>query len=400
MNKYKKIKFKHFATVNPGQSPKSEFYSNNEGIPFLQGNRTFGLLYPTIDTYTKKTTKIAYPGDILMSVRAPVGDLNFADKEVCIGRGVAGIKAKDGNNKFLFYCLKYNIQNLIRQGGGTTYDSVNKDVINDFELIMPSQLTDRTQIAKVLSDIDAKIELNNKINAELEAMAKLIYDYWFVQFDFPNEEGKPYKSSGGKMVWNEELKREIPEGWEVGNLGDILYQVNNSIEPFEYPNLSYLPIDKLPTKKLTYHEYESRDSANSSLQKFEEDDILLGAMRVYFHRVCNAIEDGISRSTLMVLRPHKKEFKNFALFTINKEECISFATKNSTGTSIPYAKWKNNLEKYQIYYPSTNLLYKEFNSIINPVLDKLKNNSKEIQKLSELRDWLLPMLMNGQVKVK
>ena len=103
MNRETLVKFRDFATLNPGQSPKSEFYSNSEGLPFLQGNRTFGLLYPKIDTYTTKTTKIAEKGEILMSVRAPVGDLNFAKEKVCIGRGIAGINAKDGNNKFLFY---------------------------------------------------------------------------------------------------------------------------------------------------------------------------------------------------------------------------------------------------------------------------------------------------------
>ena len=115
MNRETLVKFRDFATLNPGQSPKSEFYSNSEGLPFLQGNRTFGLLYPKIDTYTTKTTKIAEKGEILMSVRAPVGDLNFAKEKVCIGRGIAGINAKDGNNKFLFYCLKYNIILLFSQ---------------------------------------------------------------------------------------------------------------------------------------------------------------------------------------------------------------------------------------------------------------------------------------------
>ena len=190
------------ATVIQGQSPESKFYSESEGMPFLQGNRTFGNLYPTFDTFTKKITKIAQKGDVLISVRAPVGALNFAPTDLCIGRGLASIRAKNGNNNFIYYALKYNIHNLTRKGAATTFDSVNRDTINNLELIIPKKIEERYGVAKVLSDLDAKIELNNKINQELEAMAKTLYDYWFVQFDFPTPPsstsgivGKPYKSS-------------------------------------------------------------------------------------------------------------------------------------------------------------------------------------------------------------
>jgi len=214
-------KLSTIATVLQGQSPESVYYSNTEGTPFLQGNRTFGHLYPTFDTYTKKITKLARKEDVLMSVRAPVGDLNFAPCDLCIGRGLASIRSKEGNNKFVYYALKYNIKNLLRQGAATTFDSVNKDIINDFELVVPEDKSHRNRAAKILSALDEKIEINNRINAELEAIAKTLYDYWFVQFDFPDKNGKPYKSSGGKMVWNSELKRDLPEGWNVEDLGTI-----------------------------------------------------------------------------------------------------------------------------------------------------------------------------------
>ena len=221
-----KVKFDEIANFVAGQSPKSEFYSANEGIPFLQGNRTFGMFYPKIDTYTTKTTKIAHEGDILMSVRAPVGDLNFAPCELCIGRGLSAITAKNGDNAFLFYALKYNIQNLLNQSGGTTFDSVTGDVVRNMDMIIP-EFSSHKKISELLYAIDGKIENNNKIISELESMAKTLYDYWFLQFEFPNEEGKPYKSSGGKMVWNEELKRDIPEGWSVEKLEKLVTTVDN-----------------------------------------------------------------------------------------------------------------------------------------------------------------------------
>ncbi len=158
---------------------------------------------------------------------------------------------------------------------------------------------------------------NFLLNDNLAELAKTIYDYWFVQFDFPDENGKPYKTSGGKMVYNEVLKREIPEGWEVKKLGEVIEKISNNILPTEYQNLNYLPIDFLPKRQFYYDKYDLRENALSSLIKFDEDDILLGAMRVYFHRVCNAIEDGISRNTIFVLRPFEKENKNYCLFLLD-----------------------------------------------------------------------------------
>lgn len=287
---------------------------------------------------------------------------------------------------------------LTKLNSGTGVPSMTFNSYYDLKINLPDLPTQKS-IAKVLSDLDAKIELNNKINRELEAMAKTLYDYWFVQFDFPDANGRPYKSSGGKMVYNAELKREIPEGWEVKALKNILYTINDSIEPHQFPDLKYLPIDKLPSKQLYYQDYSERANANSSLIKFNEDDILLGAMRVYFHRVCNAIEDGISRSTIMVLRAINPSHKNYGLFTLSTNEAIDYANKNSTGTSIPYAKWDNGLSNFKVVLPREKLI-EEFNKQIEPILNQFKILSRQNQNLTALRDWLLPMLMNGQVTVK
>ena len=113
-----------------------------------------------------------------------------------------------------------------RKSIGSTINRLYNDDIKNIQVSYPKEKKEQKKISSILKLLDDKIELNNKINSELEAMAKTIYDYWFLQFEFPNEEGKPYKSSGGKMVWNDELKREIPEGWEVKNLIDYCYLKN------------------------------------------------------------------------------------------------------------------------------------------------------------------------------
>jgi len=283
-------------------------------------------------------------------------------------------------------------------GGSGQRFTLPLDVILSTPLCLPN-IEKQKKISSILFSLDKKIQLLHQINDNLAELAKTIYDYWFVQFDFPDENGKPYKTSGGKMVYNEVLKREIPEGWEVKKLGEVIEKISNNILPTEYQNLNYLPIDFLPKRQFYYDKYDLRENALSSLIKFDEDDILLGAMRVYFHRVCNAIEDGISRNTIFVLRPFEKENKNYCLFLLDEEKTIQFANDNSTGSSIPYAKWDNGLANYQLVLPKKNIL-SLFNLKINPIIKKLKINSKQIQHLRSLRDWLLPMLMNGQISVE
>lgn len=165
-----KCKLMDIADVTMGQSPKSEFYnSDGNGMPFLQGNRTFGNKYPTFDTYTTKVTKIARAGDLIMSVRAPVGALNFTPVDMCLGRGVCGIRMKNGNQDFLYYLLKYYMPLLLKKESGTVFGSVTRKDINELEINTPENDAKQRAISRYLSMLDDKIELNEKINKNLAA---------------------------------------------------------------------------------------------------------------------------------------------------------------------------------------------------------------------------------------
>lgn len=156
--------------VTMGQSPKSEFYNaEKKGLPFLQGNRTFGFKYPTFDTYTTVMTKFAKAGDVIMSVRAPVGDLNITPVDICLGRGVCSLRMKNGNQSFLFYMMKYYVSRLIKRENGTIFGSVNKTDINGLEVDIPEGVEEQNKIARYLEMIDDKIELNYSINKNLAA---------------------------------------------------------------------------------------------------------------------------------------------------------------------------------------------------------------------------------------
>ena len=401
-----KVKFSDIANFTAGQSPKSEFYTSNpiNSTPFLQGNRTFGHMYPEIDTYTTKITKLAKKGEVLMSVRAPVGDLNIAPVDVCIGRGLSGICSKTGDNMFLYYALKYNTPNLVKRSNGTTFEAINKDIVNQMEMIMPSDLLTQKKVSSLLSNIDSKIENNNKIISELESLAKTIYDYWFLQFEFPNEDGKPYKSSGGKMVWNEELKREIPEGWEIHNISNLCTLGNG---------INY---DKKVTGDKTYKIVNVRDISASSLLINKQDmneitlpkelankylvnkgDILIarsgtpGAVRLVLD-TDNVIYCGFIIHCL----PNDLEDRFYLTFTLKLYEGTS-ATK--TGGSILQNVSQDTLKSLTIPLPSKNIL-SSFNIKIKPLIDRMQLCIEENNQLASLRDFLLPLLMNGQVTFK
>lgn len=165
-----KFKLEEIVDITMGQSPKSEYYNNEgNGYPFLQGNRTFGFKYPVFDTYTEVMTKPAKAGDVIMSVRAPVGDLNITPVDMCLGRGVCSLRMKNGNQSFLYYMMKYYVPNLLKKESGTVFGSVNLKDISGLEIDIPNDEQVQSIIARYLEAIDDKIELNNMINNNLAA---------------------------------------------------------------------------------------------------------------------------------------------------------------------------------------------------------------------------------------
>ena len=163
-----KCKLEDIATITMGQSPKGDTYNTNgDGLPFLQGNRTFGDRQPTFDTWTTSPTKIADAGDIIMSVRAPVGELNITPIKMCLGRGVCSIRAKNGCQDFIYYLMKYSMKQLLSKESGTVFGSVNRADINGLDIIVPDSYEEQQKIARYLSAIDDKIELNKSINKNL-----------------------------------------------------------------------------------------------------------------------------------------------------------------------------------------------------------------------------------------
>jgi len=170
MGIWKLCKLKEIAEITMGQSPKSEYYNFiGEGTPFLQGNRTFGRKYPTFDTYTTNVTKMATKGSVIMSVRAPVGDINITPVDMCLGRGVCGIRMKNDNQTFLYYLIKSNVGHIINKENGTVFGSINKKDIDELDVYIPELNEEQQTLGNTMACIDEKIELNSMINDNLAA---------------------------------------------------------------------------------------------------------------------------------------------------------------------------------------------------------------------------------------
>lgn len=288
---------------------------------------------------------------------------------------------------------------------GATMPSLNTKLMDNIPLKLP-ELTYQVKVAKVLSDLDAKIELNNKINAELEGMAKLLYDYWFMQFDFPDENGNPYKSSGGKMAYNEQLKREIPEGWEDGvleDLGDIIGGSTPSKakeENFTHNGIPWITPKDLSInsdkKFISRGEIDASDIGvkDASLKLMKKGTVLLSS-RAPIGYLAIARNDVTTNQGFKSFVPTKGFPTEFIYYTL--KNAIPFIEQNSSGSTFKEVSG-GVLKRIKTCLPKMAVI-KDYELKVSSIFKKQDVLEKENQKLSELRDWLLPMLMNGQITV-
>ncbi len=301
------------------------------------------------------------------------------------------------DDNYFFYLFKELISRKITSGSGdsTIPNFPGLDVIKNIEFELPEKGI-QAIIGKLLFDIDSKIFLNNRINAELEIMAKTIYDYWFVQFDFPNKNGKPYKASGGKMVWSEELKREIPEGWDDGQLKDIANITMGQSPAGESYNEDGNGMIFFQGCTDFGNRFPSvRQFTTAPTRYAKEGDILL-SVRAPVGTLNIAKDDCCIGRGLAALNSRDNCISYLFGVMINLKQI--FDRRNVDGTTFGSIT-KDDLFSLQVVRPDKATLLR-FNEIVNPIFQKQNKIELENQKLTELRDWLLPMLMSGQIKIK
>ena len=283
-------------------------------------------------------------------------------------------------------------------GSGQRY-TLTLDSINDIQIWLPDTRSQK-RISKILSDIDRKIALNTRMNAELEAMAKQLYDYWFVQFDFPDENGNPYKSSGGKMVYNPTLKREIPEHWEVKRLSMLMEYSGGSQPPAsEFISekkdgyIRFVQIrDYYTDSHLTYIPVSNKNKICN------ETDIMIARYGASLGRICYGLA-GAYNVALAKVFPKKQVYKEF-LRTYLKSSTF-YDKINTIGTRCAQAGFNSeDVQNIEIVMPRDETIIENFSLIMEHFFCSELRNNKQNKYLTHLRDSLLPMLMNGQVTVE
>ena len=365
-----KCKLEDIVDVTMGQSPKSEYYNTEgKGYPFLQGNRTFGFKYPTFDTYTMVMTKPANAGDVIMSVRAPVGDLNITPVDMCLGRGVCSLRMKNGNQDFLFYMMKYYIPHLLKKESGTVFGSVNRNDINGLEVDIPEDAQVQKKIARYLEMIDDKIELNNTINNNLEQQAQAIYQQMFID--------------NASSDWTEGTLSDIaditmgqsPSGSsynEDGN-GTIFFQGRAE---FGF---------RFPTVRLYTTEPKRMACANDTLMSVRAP---VGDLNVAHTDCC------IGRGLAAIhSKNNHQSFVLYTMFSLKKQLDVF----NGEGTVFGSIN-RSSLNEMPILIPSSEKLA-EFEALVAPMDATIRSNYDEICRLDQLRDTLLPKFMSGELDV-
>lgn len=387
----------------------------NEGVPVLNGSNvssiklietSFKYVTPEKSEALKKAN--AKRGDIVITHRGTVGQISYIPEDskydnYVISQSQFRVSLKRDLVDPIYFTYYFHTDEGQRRllsfkshvGVPALAQATTNFRLLEFPLIsLPTQ----QKIAKVLSDLDSKIELNNKINAELEAMAKTLYDYWFVQFDFPDVYGKPYKTSGGKMVWKEELKREIPEGWEVGTLLDISTFTNGLACQKFRPNDNEDSYRVIKIREMGSGFTENSEFVSTNIPEkviVYNGDILFSWSATLDVKIWTGGTGGLNQHIFKVTsKKYPKSYYYFELLNYLQHFKMMAELRKTTMGHIT----KDHLKESRITIPPMDLINK-LDGIIKPILEKKVKLEKENQELASLRDWLLPMLMNGQVKV-
>jgi type I restriction enzyme, S subunit len=365
-----------------------------------------------------KRTKLAYD-DVVIATVGSIGrtaiirenELNY-DFQRSVGI-IKTDKTKLSSNYLHYYFQLPYVQNRLKNlSKGAVQKCLFISDLIDIDIDIPEDFSSQQNISKILSDFDSKIELNNKINAELEAIAKLFYDYWFVQFDFPISaaqaasmgkpelKGRPYKSSGSKMVFNEELKREIPEEWGVDKIENILDTdlggtPSTKVKKYwdgEIPWLNSGEIANFPI--IMSEEHITAEAISNSAASLMPSGTCVLSITRHLRPSILAVQACANQSVVGIYESEK--LKASYIYPFLKNEIPRFMSLR-TGAQQPHIN-KGTIDKSLIINPSNDVL-QEYYSKVNSLYKKIINNAFQNQQLASLRNWLLPMLMNGQVKV-
>lgn len=357
-------------------------------------------------TWTRRVEPRA--NDIVFSYETRLGEAAIIPEGLrcCLGRRLALLRAdlKKVDPKFLLYSyLGPEFQEVIRSRTihGSTVDRIPLIQFGRFPVRIPP-IDEQKAIAKILSSLDDKIELNRRMNATLEAMARALFKAWFVDFEpvHANIERRPSTSASPEIakLFPSHFENGIPKGWEEQPFSNFVDLFNERVAATPTKDEErYIALDDMPSKSIDLSKHRRGAEVNSSIIRFEQNDILFGSMRPYFHKVGIAPFTGITRTTTFVLRPKAPFWKCFALFHLFSDEVVEFSTINSVGSTIPYVKWET-LGNYKVPFPPADIL-ERFDATVWKLVERIFVNGRESSLLAKIRDSVLPRLISGRLRL-
>lgn len=363
--------------------------------------------YANEELYKKWMKEEIVRGDLILTSEAPSGQVMLwdSDEKIVLSQRLYALRV---NSKFDAAYLKYYLQSpagqkeILKNNSGSTVSGISAKTFKNIFINHPNDKELQRKIGRTLHLIDKKIDCNNRINAELENAAKTLYDYWFVQFEFPDANNRPYKSSGGKVIHNEKLKRAIPSGWISSNIlavSDLLGGGTPTKKKSEFWN-GKIPFFTPTDADGTIFKFSTQDYItdiglkNSSTKLFKKHTIFITARGSVGKLVVTGVDMAMNQSCYAF---RAKQNVTYVFLYFLAKELIHHLQVKSSG-SVFNSIVSNDIELTNLAIPTDELI-KKFSLLTMPLFAKISNNTKENQILADHRDWLLPLLMNGQVTV-
>ena len=346
-----------------------------------------------------------WPANTLcITIAANIAETGLLKYPMCFPDSVVGFNSfpNRSSNAFIHYLISFVRHSIQNSTSGSIQDNINIEFLNSLTFRIPASKT-QENIVTILSCLDQKIELNNKIKHQLLSYAKVIYDYWFVQFDFLDHNGLPYKSSGGKMIFDEKVKKNIPSGWTFESLGEFEKDIVTGKTPTKKNDSNFngdIPFIKIGDIRNKVYILETEEKlsdlgANSQPNKFIDFGDICVTCIASPGLVGIATEKSQTNQQINSIRCKNLNYRFYVFFALKDFFKISSAKIGNTFANMN----KEDFCDIRIMVPNIEIM-ERYNHIVNPMFDKILNLEKQNLELKRQRDWLLPLLMNGQVTIK
>jgi len=356
--------------------------------------------------------KLLPKGTIVITARGTVGALAQLGRAMAFNQTCYALLPTDAlDNDFLFYALKGTLAEMRALTYGTIFETITTQTFDHWLIPLPP-LPEQHAIAHILGTLDDKIELNRRMSQTLEAMARVLFKSWFVDFEpvraklagrwqrgqsLPGLPAHLYDLFPDRLVDSE--LGEIPEGWGVGTLGDVADHIRRNVQPGQIePQMPYIALEHMPRRCIALSDWGTAEGIESNKFEFRKGEILFGKLRPYFHKVGVAPVDGVCSTDIVVVGPRTPHWFAFVLGVVSSDDFVEYTNAGSTGTKMPRTSW-TEMVRYEIALPPK-ALAAAFTDRVWPQVDRIIAAIHESHTLAALRDALLPKLISGELRVK